>query len=1189
MKKRRDLRQEKPHVLKKRLMASLSMLLIASIMMSTTTFAWFVLSTAPEVTGIETQVGANGSLEIVLLNTDTRMDMSSIRAGLGGGSLQENKIAANNVWGNLVDLSFTEYGLGDLTLMPARLNTSDGASVMPTNLLQVPTYGYDGRIIELNLNTASAINAEGGFVYSPAEQTYGVRAIGSADNQTLQGSVLSGAKENVKMSAKKTQNDTKSVLSSNGFDLFMMLIETSYDDDNKETLLSLLNGLDDVLGNIDNTLRMGLVAFAASELADEDEFKLARTQITNTDVTLQELLSNISGVDIPGAFSGWVNRLHEMQEKVDNAIHDCNALSGGSYTEDDIKPILYTIMNKEGIYIQGKLIGAWTQPELLELVQAGGAIYVELASGSGLFADIADFSGNYNQSIDFMGAEIVMATNSTANPFYLDALWTEVEPLTPAVGESGAPAKALKATYGYALDLAFRCNAAMPDLVLQTKGVQRVYNGGENPDDVTSNSGGTQGGGSYMEFTSMDDGFTNMQRQTLMDAIRVGFIDEQGNILGIAKLNVSNSDIKGNVLRAPLYMYDFEFEPDEVSGGLLLTMSERQKTDNLITELVQNQATAVTVVVWLDGDIVDNTMVSATEATSLSGVLNLQFATSAELVPAQDGDVMSYTSDRSGLESALIDAKLTVDEGQGTYTNVSWNAFMNAYNRATFVEENEAAGHIEIDKAIKALNDASLGLENVSAEALEGKIDELRKMMGTVNDEVARYAIVDENWNYFAVGNEEHTKDEHEDWDIVKEIKSVDYLTKNVVNEKDAAGNDTTIRTTKWTDESWNALADALYQAEAEVMNPYITDDQINLALTTLEAAQKDLEFAVYFTPYEYNGNLFYKAAYAKDAEDTYGTWYDSEFNCIYADVTILKLDAYAKAVDIATMGLNSFIPSHVGYITPEVTFLKEVFTELKDVEIKGVHWSDIDTALFIELMTGAHATKMQELLDLLDTDEVLKYDTTGVQVQVDAVNELLTRYGNNEEVLASDAETAAYALQDAIVTLYETNRAKMDEADGYHRPLPDGMVFDDIEFDVPFSGTALKLKDGVSGVTTLTVKVLTEDGVVIDVTKTITIYDKANGVLFTKDGFEISNLSLSVGDSAQISAELLFSNNQVTREEIKSIRWSAENSNVASVSGGMVTALEAGTTNINVTVTTNADNYYTGELTVTVTGGVTP
>ena len=58
--------------IKSKLMAAVAMLLVSSIMMVSTTYAWFTLSTAPEVTGITTSVGANGNLEIALLESPER-------------------------------------------------------------------------------------------------------------------------------------------------------------------------------------------------------------------------------------------------------------------------------------------------------------------------------------------------------------------------------------------------------------------------------------------------------------------------------------------------------------------------------------------------------------------------------------------------------------------------------------------------------------------------------------------------------------------------------------------------------------------------------------------------------------------------------------------------------------------------------------------------------------------------------------------------------------------------------------------------------------------------------------------------------------------------------------------------------------------------------------------------------------
>ena len=52
--------------IKKKLSAAIIMLLLSCIMVVTSTFAWFTLSTAPEVTGISTTIGGNGNLEIAL-------------------------------------------------------------------------------------------------------------------------------------------------------------------------------------------------------------------------------------------------------------------------------------------------------------------------------------------------------------------------------------------------------------------------------------------------------------------------------------------------------------------------------------------------------------------------------------------------------------------------------------------------------------------------------------------------------------------------------------------------------------------------------------------------------------------------------------------------------------------------------------------------------------------------------------------------------------------------------------------------------------------------------------------------------------------------------------------------------------------------------------------------------------------
>ena len=146
--------REARHNTRQKLLAAIALLLISAIVLGGASFAWITLSTAPEVRGISTNISANGSLEIALLNADTRADLDKIDT-LIGQSLAGGAKGANNTWGNLVDLSDQGYGLSNIALLPARLNAveANDGYMLNAGLLSVPTYGHDGRIIDLTDNT----------------------------------------------------------------------------------------------------------------------------------------------------------------------------------------------------------------------------------------------------------------------------------------------------------------------------------------------------------------------------------------------------------------------------------------------------------------------------------------------------------------------------------------------------------------------------------------------------------------------------------------------------------------------------------------------------------------------------------------------------------------------------------------------------------------------------------------------------------------------------------------------------------------------------------------------------------------------------------------------------------------------------------------------------------------------------
>lgn len=181
-----------PAGIRNKMIAATSMLMVSCIMMVSSTYAWFTLSTAPEVKNISTTVAGNGSLEIALMPPDGML--GSIGTGFSstanGGSV--DLVEANKTWGNVVYLNDSSYGLNYMALNPAILNTTetDGTiSVNTSNPMTIAEYGYDGRIVATNATKTTwksyVENAEAGEKGGFSGNQYGVRVIGNAKDDTL--------------------------------------------------------------------------------------------------------------------------------------------------------------------------------------------------------------------------------------------------------------------------------------------------------------------------------------------------------------------------------------------------------------------------------------------------------------------------------------------------------------------------------------------------------------------------------------------------------------------------------------------------------------------------------------------------------------------------------------------------------------------------------------------------------------------------------------------------------------------------------------------------------------------------------------------------------------------------------------------------------------------------------------------
>lgn len=180
-----------PSGIRNKLIAAIAMLLVSMILMVSATYAWFTLSTAPEVKNITTTVAGNGSLEIALMPTDGLL--GSIRSGnsstVGGGTVPIT--TANTTWGNLVTLSDLSYGLGNINLNPAVLDTTNGGTALtdPAKPITVPVFGGDGRIAKTSSDDIALCSYDttaGKFLETDPDH-YGVRAL----TEVIEGNVSS--------------------------------------------------------------------------------------------------------------------------------------------------------------------------------------------------------------------------------------------------------------------------------------------------------------------------------------------------------------------------------------------------------------------------------------------------------------------------------------------------------------------------------------------------------------------------------------------------------------------------------------------------------------------------------------------------------------------------------------------------------------------------------------------------------------------------------------------------------------------------------------------------------------------------------------------------------------------------------------------------------------------------------------
>lgn len=748
--------------IKSKLMAAICMLLVSSIMMVSSTYAWFTLSTAPEVTGIQTAVGANGNLEMALLPISG--DLSAIDSKVGDSMDVAASIdAANRSWGNLVDLQdTTTYGLNKIMLYPAQLNAAeDGKTIMlDSGLLKTPKYGADGRVSAVTANTNTAIFNGTGF-YPTDTMEYGVRAVGTVSDMTDRQLSFRSARAFGKSETTSSQDNAKAALVDNGSTLANIALQyanngskATFTQADVAALKAMISGLEASLQDIDDAYKNYILAFAASSLnvqsaeGSDDKWRAVQLLVNSSDNDLATVVDALAGegVDLPDLldtaiadYNGIVANVEEATEVLAKLEQLTTITWSGAGDEPGMSDALLLLANPDEMKINGYFASEVkaNMSAIINDVTAGKGITVTISEGGGAFVDIAEHVGDYsaevtvnNITISSFTLETMKATMVTqaANGAtgYLGKFNNSLTGKEPS--GSTSEAMPLSDMYGYVVDLAFRTNASASDLQLQVEPADRIYDDNSNED--------TMGGGSYMTFTAADNNFTTTQMKNLMDSIRIVFFDPtDGAIIANAGLNTANATVTTNSVTAfiemqstPYFVYNSnnyygtiaDTVKDETAGTettvytftdaartpvlkatVVVTTADDDSTTTTVTytdangnklynepeteggaqveyteaeylalgvtmdpttagakimPLGQNTATGVSVLVYLDGTTVKNADVAYSSEMSMTGSMNLQFSSSATLVPMEYSD-LHITGDGNATEEASTESQ----------------------------------------------------------------------------------------------------------------------------------------------------------------------------------------------------------------------------------------------------------------------------------------------------------------------------------------------------------------------------------------------------------------------------------------------------------------------------------------------------------------------------------------------------
>lgn len=692
-----------------KLMAAISMLLVSAILMCLTSYAWFILSTAPEVSNLKTTAGANGALEIALQSTNKDgTGRADITSAVGSSHAKNSATVSNTYWGNVVDLT-EGYGLDNIQLYPSRLKTKattvngkTSYSVDTGTILQVPQFGQDGRVSGL-LNATKTHYENGQFVTGA---NWGVNVLGAvnpdnkAEDNTItltyrRDTVLKQAREKVAAYRAELRSDMTNLIERNSMGImgWMISLLPEYtgilDDETRYlTMKDYVASMDAVVTEATDAVRWALLANA---VADEEHYK------SNSDADMKALgaiyaeyaqmkLTGENSVQSLAESNGYdevkeaaiaiamtqtcvdmaKNEINDETMDIGNAglmlvspsqtvMHGSKGESGVEFVQFALPYDINHFVDRETIYTYNDNPNGIEKANLFSALAAvlgdytgDMTVWFSLINGSMVGTEPADPENwmkwvytvqstcgpSYDawknvDDLDSVGKQADGTYAADANVGTLAVVLNQIEGIE-APGVIQVEVKRPNVTaYGYSVDLAFKSSEAT-NLLLQQTGISRVSGDGEDPD--------LKGSGSTVQFTVAGD-MTEEQVKDLLQGVYIVFMNTgTGSIYKVAAVDPDSVAVKllpyPATATATLALYEPAF--DEAGN---LSLGRKITGDNqAIMALAADKEYYISAVVYLNGDAVDTTAFSASQELSMTGAMNLQFASSATLTPMEYSD-----------------------------------------------------------------------------------------------------------------------------------------------------------------------------------------------------------------------------------------------------------------------------------------------------------------------------------------------------------------------------------------------------------------------------------------------------------------------------------------------------------------------------------------------------------------------